>query len=209
MKKPFHGEVEFELGDIVYLRLSDDPMPGIVSGIGFYIDSTRPMYIVSWGDRTTDRHYEAELTTEHVPHFPGEPRMKVFKGAKRVAAVVAKPPLSPRFKLIELMGLLDHPEEFRTRVRAILEINRKTLFGKTKTEFYDLGNPVIVMIKNTKDEYRGEYRFDKVEAKRDCRITEARVYIDDRLVGTRDMGQTVLGGQDFVDFTYYVNGDFR
>ena len=63
IKKPFHAEVEFVLGDTVYLKTASDPKPGIVTRITFHLGGTCLM-TVSWGDYTDTSHYGVELTSE-------------------------------------------------------------------------------------------------------------------------------------------------
>lgn len=53
-------DLEFEIGDVVYHRLSGDP--GMVTGI--HLRPSGITYSVTWEDRCETPHYEIELTLE-------------------------------------------------------------------------------------------------------------------------------------------------
>lgn len=60
---------DFELGELVYLRVGDEDARGIVTGIVL-----RPhgcTFYVSWGNRTETEHYACELSRE--PRYAGVP----------------------------------------------------------------------------------------------------------------------------------------
>lgn len=62
-------------GDVVYLRVADEPARGMVTAVQFAVNGgvlTR----VSWSNRTETWHYEAELSTEYVPDFAREAESK-------------------------------------------------------------------------------------------------------------------------------------
>lgn len=131
--------------------------------------------------------------------------MKAFKGLKRVELPAVAKALSPRQKVVELLEMVDHPEKYRKSVQAILQIRRTSLFGKVRTEFYDLGNPVMVMTWNTQHEFRAAYSFEEVACKVSCVGCAVRIYVDGRLVKVQTLQeQEFIGGQDFFNFTYTV-----
>jgi hypothetical protein len=56
------------LGDVVYLRVRTDRIPGLIAGI--VIRPGTLIYIVCWGNSGAETwHYEIELTAEYVPDF--------------------------------------------------------------------------------------------------------------------------------------------
>lgn len=65
-------EIDFALGSIVYHRCRDDPMRGMVTGIGVTPGDVH--YWVTWGcDGREMKHYAMELTTEYQPNFGPTP----------------------------------------------------------------------------------------------------------------------------------------
>lgn len=53
---------EFNLGDIVYLKVDDDSDKGQITGI--VLRPGHHMYCVSWPDKNETRHFAIELTTD-------------------------------------------------------------------------------------------------------------------------------------------------
>lgn len=54
-------------GDIVYLKVRPDQMPGMVTVV--HIPPAGITYNVSWADGAETTHYEMELTREFTPDF--------------------------------------------------------------------------------------------------------------------------------------------
>lgn len=61
-------ESEFWFGDVVYLRVHDEPRKGMVSRVQLSPGGS-VLYTVTWGDRTDSYHYAAELAAEYEPDF--------------------------------------------------------------------------------------------------------------------------------------------
>jgi hypothetical protein len=60
-------DVEFEIGEVVYLRCELDRAPGMVTGL-----TIRPgglVYEISWPSLRDSTHYAIELTREYVPEY--------------------------------------------------------------------------------------------------------------------------------------------
>ncbi len=65
-------EVDFKIGDPVYLKCRDEPVRGLVTG--YYVMPSDLLYIVAWGNTGNEqRHYGIELSGEFTPHFDGGP----------------------------------------------------------------------------------------------------------------------------------------
>lgn len=58
----------YGLGDVVYLRLRDEPQRGMVTRVEFRANGGA-FFEVSWGSATSSWHYAVELTNEYVPDF--------------------------------------------------------------------------------------------------------------------------------------------
>lgn len=58
----------YSLGDIVYHRACDDAVKGVIISITLYVDGGLT-YEVSWGDKSNNKFYEAELTDEFIKDF--------------------------------------------------------------------------------------------------------------------------------------------
>ncbi|WP_165231393.1 hypothetical protein [Aquisphaera insulae] len=57
----------FGVGDIVYLRIDDEPTRGMVTGVS--VTATAELYHVLWPNRSETRHYDIELAGEFVPEY--------------------------------------------------------------------------------------------------------------------------------------------
>lgn len=55
-------------GDVVFLRLRRDRLPGLVTEVAFRPDSA-PLYEVSWGDGGVSHHWGPELAVEYEPDY--------------------------------------------------------------------------------------------------------------------------------------------
>ncbi len=61
----------FAFGDVVYHRVREDKVAGIITG--FHIRPTSIVIAVTWGDNLAETmHYFHELTTEYEPIFSAE-----------------------------------------------------------------------------------------------------------------------------------------
>lgn len=69
MKKPFHAEVHFTIGQTVYLRLEADEEPGMVTAITFSGEKCEATYTVAWGTYS-GTHFAMELTGTYEPKYP-------------------------------------------------------------------------------------------------------------------------------------------
>lgn len=58
-------EIDYAIGDVVYLKMRDDPIRGIVNG--YHVRPESILYAVSWGDGNESIHYAMELSRDHVP----------------------------------------------------------------------------------------------------------------------------------------------
>jgi ribosomal protein L21E len=59
--------VKFDLGDIVYLKITPEQYKGMVTGIS--VRPTGNCYSVTWEDGHESTHYDLELTTEFIPDY--------------------------------------------------------------------------------------------------------------------------------------------
>lgn len=59
---------EFALGEVVYLKLRDNEVPGHVTELAFH-PGAAPLYGVAWGDGEFTRHYGLELAREFAPRY--------------------------------------------------------------------------------------------------------------------------------------------
>lgn len=57
----------YGLGDVVYLRLRDEPQRGMVTRVEFR--GSGAFFEVSWGSAISSWHYAIELSSEFVPDF--------------------------------------------------------------------------------------------------------------------------------------------
>lgn len=64
---PYEAKVTLQhwLGDIVFLRVSPERQPGMVTGIWIGIGEAR--YEVTWGHDLSSVHYSMELASEYIP----------------------------------------------------------------------------------------------------------------------------------------------
>lgn len=62
MKKPFHAEIAYSMGEWVYYRPSQEPFRGIVMGLSFDIGKG-VLYRIAWENKSETSHYEQELST--------------------------------------------------------------------------------------------------------------------------------------------------
>lgn len=65
--KTIELQVAYELGDIVFLKIECERIPGMVTGL-----SIRPngvAYSVTWPGRAESSHYAMELTTDYIPQY--------------------------------------------------------------------------------------------------------------------------------------------
>lgn len=64
-----HCEVtaEFGIGDVVYLKLARERLPGFVTAI--QIDMAAVRYRASWGDYSDTWHFGFELSRDYVPDY--------------------------------------------------------------------------------------------------------------------------------------------
>lgn len=60
-------QVDFRIGDTVYLRAAREKLAGMVTDI--IVNPTGVLYGVTWGDRQDTRHYGIELSVEYVLDF--------------------------------------------------------------------------------------------------------------------------------------------
>lgn len=58
----------FEIGDIVFLRVYNEPNRGMVTGI--MIRETTSIYMITWGDGNEKFHSHLELSREFEPYYP-------------------------------------------------------------------------------------------------------------------------------------------
>jgi hypothetical protein len=66
MRKPYPQTVGYRFGDIVYLRIREERVAGMVTAIHLY--PTGKTYGVSWADDGQESvHYALELDTEFAP----------------------------------------------------------------------------------------------------------------------------------------------
>jgi hypothetical protein len=60
--------LDYAFGDVVYLRLRLEKIPGMVTGM--YLRPTGNSFIICWGkDANETTHYAFELTREFVPDY--------------------------------------------------------------------------------------------------------------------------------------------
>jgi hypothetical protein len=58
----------YTFGTVVYLRVREKPVPGMVTAIVLRPGSVS--YVVTWGDSGDDAtHYDFELSTEFIPDY--------------------------------------------------------------------------------------------------------------------------------------------
>lgn len=60
-------EVTHPIGSVVYLRMRDEPMRGLVTGYHVWPDQLS--YAVTWGNGNETTHFAIELSAEFEPHF--------------------------------------------------------------------------------------------------------------------------------------------
>lgn len=58
----------FNIGDIVFLKVCNEPNRGMVTGI--IIRETTTIYGVTWGDGNEKFHSHLELSIEFEPYYP-------------------------------------------------------------------------------------------------------------------------------------------
>ena len=82
MKKPFHRDIAFTLGEWVYYRPSQEPFRGLITGLQFDIGGGL-LYRVCWENKSDTSHYELELSTyferppdDHTAPEPNEPVLR-------------------------------------------------------------------------------------------------------------------------------------
>lgn len=61
-------ESAFEIGDVVFLRMRQDHVGGIITRLMVF-GAGEVSYSVSWGNGQDSWHYAMELSTEYVPNF--------------------------------------------------------------------------------------------------------------------------------------------
>lgn len=61
---------DYDLGEVVYLKLADEPKPGMICRISILPGGEA--YHVTWGDYAETTHYAMELTRERPSGF-GKP----------------------------------------------------------------------------------------------------------------------------------------
>lgn len=66
MKKTI--DLDFDLGEIVFLRVRDEPEPGMVTGFCCALNNCLTYY-VSWPSGQELRHFAQELTREFIPSY--------------------------------------------------------------------------------------------------------------------------------------------
>lgn len=59
----------YGIGEVVYLRLRDEPKRGMVTRVQF---NGVALYEIAWADASSSWHYEVELSNEYVPDFARE-----------------------------------------------------------------------------------------------------------------------------------------
>lgn len=57
----------YTFGDVVYLKIADEPRPGVVTGI-ITFNPGNVVYSVTWPGAVSG-HYDFELTGEYVPNY--------------------------------------------------------------------------------------------------------------------------------------------
>ncbi len=60
-------QTEFWVGDVVYLRVADEPMRGMVTSVN--IRQAMVTFEVTWGTTAASWHHAMELSLEYVPDF--------------------------------------------------------------------------------------------------------------------------------------------
>ena len=60
-------EVAFEIGDVVFLRMREERLGGLVTR--FMVGRGGVTYAVTWGNGSETWHYAFELSIEHIPDF--------------------------------------------------------------------------------------------------------------------------------------------
>lgn len=61
-------DTHYWLGDIVYLRMADEPRRGMIACVLARLGGSF-IYDVAWGNAQETRHYAEELSREFVPVF--------------------------------------------------------------------------------------------------------------------------------------------
>ncbi len=60
-------EVAFEIGDVVFLRMREERIGGLVTR--FAVGAGGVTYAVAWGTGQETWHYALELSVEHIPNY--------------------------------------------------------------------------------------------------------------------------------------------
>jgi hypothetical protein len=66
--KTIELQVAHELGDIVFLRVERERIPGMVTGFSVRANGNLS-YSVTWAGRSESYHYAMELTTDYIPQY--------------------------------------------------------------------------------------------------------------------------------------------
>ncbi len=62
-------ESAYWIGDVVYLRVADEPLRGMITQVMFAGDNSQASYNVYWGDKSSTWNFGMELTTEYIPEY--------------------------------------------------------------------------------------------------------------------------------------------
>lgn len=69
--KTLEFDVMFGIGDVVYLRIRQEKVAGMVTGFNFRPDGIG--YYITWEDASERMHYAFELSSEYVPEYSEPP----------------------------------------------------------------------------------------------------------------------------------------